>query len=98
MSAVDVDTRRRETEADKRLYVEIGFSPVRCEHCGVEALVKKNSRKHTSVQWTAAGVEACPEIAAARAVDPRGLVLGCPRLAASIDAAVRAGRVVVPDG
>jgi len=98
MPVADVEQRRRETEADKRLYVEIGFTPVACAHCGVEALVKKNSRKHTSVQWTAAGVAACPEIGAARAADPHAFVLGCPRLNASIEDAVRSGRVVVPDG
>lgn len=89
--------RQRETAADRRLYVEIGFSPIVCGSCGVEAMVKKNSQKHTSVQWTSAGVATCPEIGAARAADPRGLVLGCPRLAESIEAAVRAGAVVVPD-
>jgi hypothetical protein len=98
VAVVDVEHRRRETEADKRLYVEIGFTPVTCAQCGVEALVKKNSRKHTSVQWTAAGVAACPEIVAARAADPHALVLGCPRMAASIEDAVRVGEVVVPDG
>jgi hypothetical protein len=90
--------RQRETAEDRRFYVEIGFTPVTCRSCGVEALVKKNSHKHTSVQWTGAGVAACPEIAAARAADPSALVLGCPRLTESIEDAVRAGAVVVPDG
>ena len=98
MAGVDLEERRRETAADRRLYLEIGLTPVVCATCGVEALVKKNSHKHTSVQWSAAGVAACPEIAAARAADPTALVLGCPKMAASIDAAVRAGAVVVPDG
>jgi hypothetical protein len=80
-----------------RLYVEIGLTPVTCGRCGVEALVKKNSRRHTSVQWTGRGVEACPEITAARAADPRALVLGCPALQAGIEDAVRSGEVVVPD-
>lgn len=98
MSAVDVEQRRRETAADRQLYLEIGLAPVTCTTCGVEAYVKKNSHKHTSVQWTAAGVAGCPEIAAARAADPTALVLGCAKLAASIEDAVRAGTVVVPDG
>jgi hypothetical protein len=97
VSLVDLEQRRRETAADQRLYVEIGFTPVACSTCGVEATVKKNSRKHTSVQWPADGVAACPEIAAARAADPTTLVLGCSRLAASIEDAVRAGDVVIPD-
>lgn len=90
--------RQRETAEDRRFYIEIGFVPVKCRSCGVEALVKKNSHKHTSVQWSAAGVAGCPEIGAARAADPRGLVLGCPKLAESIAQAVRDGTVVVPDG
>jgi hypothetical protein len=90
--------RQRETAQDRRLYVELGYTPVACGQCGVESLVKKNSQKHTSVQWTAAGVAACPEISAARAADPKAFVLGCPRMSDSIDAAVRDGAVVVPDG
>jgi hypothetical protein len=89
--------RRRETVDDMRLYVEIGLTPVTCHECGVEAMVKKNSEKHTSVQWTAQGVAGCPEIRAARAADPSALVLGCTKLQASIEDAVRAGHVVVPD-
>jgi hypothetical protein len=97
VSAVELEQRRRDTAADERLYVEIGLVPITCQACGVEAMVKKNSRKHTSVQWTPEGVATCPEIAAARAQDPCALVLGCPQLAASIEAAVAAGAVVVPD-
>lgn len=84
-----------ETEADKRLYVEIGLVPVTCQACGVEVSVKKNSQKHTSVQWTASAEAGCTEFAA---LDPasKALRLGCGRLKASIDAAVRDGIVVVP--
>jgi hypothetical protein len=89
--------RQRETAQDRRFYVELGFTPVACRHCGVEVLVKKNSHKHTSVQWTRAGVDGCPEIGAARAADPSALVLGCPRMTESIEAAVRSGALVVPD-
>ena len=97
MGAQDVDDRRRETAADKRLYVEIGFTPVRCTACGVETLIKKNSRKHTSVQWPPGGAASCPEIAELRAADPNAFGLGCSRLKARIDDAVRDGRVVIPD-
>ncbi|MCW2497034.1 hypothetical protein [Jatrophihabitans sp.] len=88
--------RQRETEADMRLYVEIGLAPVTCQACGVEVAVKKNSQKHTSVQWTAEAMAGCQEFADA---DPAvtALRLGCGRLKASIDAAVRDGAVVVPD-
>lgn len=96
MTAVVSQTeRQRETEADKRLYVEIGLVPVTCQACGVEVAVKKNSRKHTSVQWTAAAMAGCLEFAEA---DPAktALMLGCGRLKASIEAAVRDGVIPVP--
>jgi hypothetical protein len=89
--------RQRETAEDRRFYVEIGFAPITCAACGVEALVKKNSRRHTSVQWTAVGAARCPEISAARAADPNSLVLGCAKFAQTIEQAVRDGTVVVPD-
>lgn len=85
------------TAADMRLYVEAGLSAVTCGSCGVEALVKKNSHQHTSVQWSAAAVAGCPEITAQRSADPNALVLGCPRMKASIEDAVQAGWLVVPD-
>jgi hypothetical protein len=79
---------QRETAADKRLYVEIGLAPVQCATCGVEVGVKKNSSKHTSVQWTASAMAGCTQYAG---------TLGCPRLRESIETAVADGRVVVPD-
>ncbi len=88
--------RERETAADKRLYVEIGLVPVRCATCGAEVAVKKNSRHHTSVQWTRAAVAACPELT--NPERPSSRMLGCPRMKASIEDAVREGQVVVPDG
>jgi hypothetical protein len=90
--------RALETAADKRLYVEVGLAPVTCRSCGTEVLVKKNSDKHTSVQWTCDPVGACPEFAAAakRGV-PSAQYLGCPRLKASVEVAAAAGDLVVPD-
>lgn len=90
--------RELETAADKRLYVELGLTPVICRACGTEVLVKKNSGKHTSVQWTSDPAASCPEFAAAVAAGKRSAqVLSCPRLTESIEAAVRDGVVVVPD-
>ena len=94
-SLADLTERQRETEADKRLYTEIGLVPVTCRECGAEVAVKKNSRRHTSVQWTADAVAQCVELGAF-ASGPGELRLGCSRLKASIDAAVRDGVVVVP--
>ena len=80
--------REQETAADKRLYVEVGMVPLACRHCGTEVLVKKNSAKHTSVQWTAEAMRGCTQYAT---------TLGCPRLRESIQAAVRDGHLLVPD-
>jgi hypothetical protein len=93
----ELTERERETAADKRLYVEIGLAPVRCDTCGVEVGVKKNSRKHTSVQWTSAAMRGCDAFTAHRSSGSTELLLGCPRLKDSIEAAVRDGALVVPD-
>lgn len=88
----------QQTAADKRLYVEVGLAPVSCAHCGTQVLVKKNSDKHTSVQWTTDPVTSCPEFTAAAAVGTLSAqFLGCSRLKASIEAAATSGQVVVPD-
>jgi hypothetical protein len=89
--------RERDTAADKRLYVEIGLVPVECSSCGVEVGVKKNSRKHTSVQWNAAAMAGCEAFAAHRSAGATTVLLGCPRLKDSIEVAVQAGALVVPD-
>ncbi len=87
---------RPETLADQRLYTSARLSTVACLDCLAEVGVKKNSEHHTSVQWTAAARAHCPELSR-RAPDPsgRGLQQGCPRLQASIEAAVRDGAVPV---
>jgi hypothetical protein len=90
--------RQVETSADKRRYVEDGLTPIACERCATTVLVKKNSEKHTSIQWTTDAAASCPEIAARVAVGVRSaLVLGCPMLQQSIAAAVAAGGLAVPD-
>ena len=94
MSLAELTERQRETEADRRLYTEIGLVPLVCQACGVEVAVKKNSRRHTSVQWTAQAVQGCPELGAF--TPPAGFRLGCGRLRQSIEAAVRDGVLVVP--
>lgn len=87
-----------DTAADRRLYLEIGLVPVTCGRCGTEVLVKKNSAKHTSVQWTSDAVASCPEIAEqVGAGDRPGQVLGCSALKTAIGEAVRAGVLTVPD-
>lgn len=81
-----------------RLYLEDGLVPVRCTRCATNVLVKKNSAKHTSVQWTSDAASSCPEIGAQVAAGARGAqILGCTVLKKSIEDAVRSGLVAVPD-
>jgi hypothetical protein len=88
---------RAETDADKRLYTEVGLAPVSCTECGAEVGVKKNSARHTSIQWSAAAVRSCIELAAGAGDTSGGVPLGCARLRGSIEAAVADGSLVVPD-
>ncbi|WP_141013193.1 hypothetical protein [Nocardioides sambongensis] len=85
-----------DTVEDQRLYTSARLVQVSCLDCLATVGVKKNSDHHTSIQWTAAAVEACPELAhRARSSDGRDSFRPCPRMLASIDAAVRAGDVEI---
>lgn len=108
MSATDVPPRwwagsaaaprAADTAADMRLYVEAGLVPVACARCATTVLVKKNSPKHTTIQWTSDATTSCPEIGAQVAAGAKGAqILGCTVLKRSIEDAVRAGLVAVPD-
>ena len=108
MSATDVPARwwagsasvprTPDTAADMRLYLEDGLVPVACARCTTQVLVKKNSAKHTSVQWISDAANSCPEIGAQVAAGAKGAqILGCTSLKASIDEAVRSGLLAVPD-
>ena len=70
---------------------------VDCARCGVAVLAFKFSPQHTSVQWSAAAVQACWEFSAALSSSgrPSALIEGCGSLRDSIDAAVAAGRLEV---
>lgn len=94
-SSAQPSPRQAETADDKRRYVEDGLVPVSCERCAIEVLVRKNSDKHTSVQWTTDS-RACPEIAAQVAAGtPGAQVLGCSALKGSIATAARDGLLAV---
>ena len=84
---------RPETLEDQRLYTSARLVEVACADCLTRGGVKKNSEHHTSIQWTGAAREQCPELA--RRAQGRETHSSCPRLAASIDAAVRDGRVPI---
>ncbi len=84
-----------ETLEDQRLYTEARLVDVSCLDCLAKVGVKKNSDHHTSIQWSAGARESCPELSKITS-EGRDQHRGCPRLAASIEAAVRDG--VVPIG
>ncbi|WP_158882858.1 hypothetical protein [Amycolatopsis anabasis] len=76
-----------------------GLRPHTCRACGTCVLVKKNSWKHTSIQWTTDASASCP-VFAERAADGANTALldTCERLSESISDAVRAGELEVADG
>jgi hypothetical protein len=84
-----------DTFEDQRLYTRARLVEVACLDCLAKVRVKKNSEHHTSIQWTSEARESCPELTKISSTG-RDIHRGCPRLAASIEAAVRDG--VVPIG
>lgn len=86
--------RSADTLEDQRLYTRARLVDVACLDCLARVRVKKNSEHHTSIQWTAEAVAQCAEFARLDA-GPGGRRVHdhCPRLAASIEAAVRDGAV-----
>ena len=88
--------RSAETLEDQRLYTAARLVPVSCLDCLATVKVKKNSDHHTSVQWNDDAVHACP-VFARRTPTARGRAIhhACPRMSASIDAAVRDGSVPI---
>ena len=85
-----------QTREDQRLYTTARMTEVACRECAVRVRVKKNSEHHTSVQWAEGGPETCPELARL-AGHPGGRKphQTCPRLLASIDAAVQDGLITI---
>lgn len=87
------------TSADAREFLEAGLTPVRCGGCPSEVLVRKSSRRQTSVQWRAAPADSCPEFAArVEAGEISARIDTCPKLRAAIEHAVAAGALAVPGG
>jgi hypothetical protein len=85
---------REETFADQALYLESRLVEVECLDCLARVRVKKNSERHTSIQWSAESVARCAEFARERADGRRRVHESCSRLRASIAEAVRDGRLV----
>jgi hypothetical protein len=85
-----------ETRSDQKLYLDGRLTEIACLDCLAKVRVKKNSEHQTSVQWTPASLEQCPEFAR-MAAQPGGRPVhdSCPRLMASIDSAVLEGELEV---
>ena len=83
------------TLADRQEYLEAGLVPVECAACGTWVRVKKLSRQQTTVQWTRPAVLACVEFADPSDDRPNALIPTCTQLRASIDRAVRDGRLEI---
>ena len=87
-----------ETEADQRRYLDDRLAEVSCLDCLARVRVKKNSPHHTSIQWSAEALDACAEFARRSSEDGGRVVYeSCSRLKASIEDAVRDGRLQMAD-
>jgi hypothetical protein len=87
---------RQRTLADRREYLEAGLTGLACDGCDAHVLVKKNSPRQTSVQWTSQAVTQCAEFSARVALgEMTPLVDTCATLRDSIERAVRDGRLDV---
>ena len=74
---------------ERQEYLEGGYAELACARCDALVRVRKSSPQQTSVQWTTAAEKTC-------ATRLTALVPTCPDLRASIDDAVRAGKLEVP--
>lgn len=87
---------RPETLAERTEFLADGFVPLACQACGTSVLVKKNSRKHTSIQWTSDPATSCPRYAERVAAGERTALLDtCEQLQESITRAATDGRIEV---
>jgi DNA-directed RNA polymerase subunit RPC12/RpoP len=83
--------------SERREFLEGGLAPLHCDRCGTRVLVKKNSARHTSVQWTSDPAATCPEFAKAVADGAvSALVDTCWTLHETIERAARDGLLEVP--
>lgn len=73
-------------------FLTAGLRPHECRSCGTCVLVKKNSLKHTSIQWTTDAARSCPVFAAHAAAGGHTALLDtCEKLSDSIADAVQDG-------
>src|SRR5699024_10032842 len=88
-----------DTDRDRHTYTPSGFQPVHCRACGTRAFVRKNSEKHTSIQWRDSSDRNCPVLNERRggAEIPEGEDI-CPRMLASIRYAYAEGLITLAEG
>lgn len=87
---------RADTLEDQRLYTQARLTEVACLDCLARVGVKKNSEHHTSIQWHAESLGECAEFRRLdRTPGGRSVHASCPRMQASIDAAVRDGQLTI---
>jgi len=85
-----------ETAEDQRLYLDARLVEVSCLDCLASVRVKKNSPHHTSVQWSAEAVAACPEFTRmSQQAEGRAVHMTCPRMMASIERAASEGALEI---
>ena len=77
------------TLTERQEYLDGGYVELSCARCDALVRVRKSSPQQTSVQWTTAAESIC-------STRLNALVPTCPDLRASIDDAVRAGKLEVP--
>lgn len=82
------------TAMDRETYTVAGYQDLRCTYCDTSVKVRKNSEKHTSVQWSAEAAAACP----LREEWARERDRSCPRLRKTIQHAFAEGIIsLAPD-
>lgn len=88
-----------DTDLDRETYTRAGFQPVECHSCGTRAAVRKNSEKHTSIQWTEGSDRRCPVLTEWREGGERPAGEDtCPRMLSSIRYAYSEGLLTISEG
>lgn len=78
-----------ETLEDQQRYLQGNLAEVACLDCLASVKVRKHSEAQTTIQWSQEAVSQCQEFS--RLGTDRPVAESCPRLRASIEAAVRDG-------
>lgn len=86
---------RAETFEDRARYLDAHLVEVACLDCLARVRVRKQSDFHTSIQWSAEAVEACPELHRQRREGGIHVPAACARLQDSIRSAVREGTIQI---